>query len=80
MGVVAKGRTTLLIAHRLQTAAQCDRIIVIDRGVVVEAGSPDDLLAAGGAYARLWETSTATNTAPNTATDTAETPGPIPVP
>ncbi|MCU4184123.1 ABC transporter ATP-binding protein/permease [Acidiferrimicrobium sp. IK] len=54
MGVVAHGRTTILIAHRLQTAARADRVVVMDHGVVVEDGSPDDLLLAGGPYARLW--------------------------
>ena len=54
MGVAARGRTTILIAHRLQTARLADRIVVIDRGLVVEDGSHDDLLARRGAYARMW--------------------------
>jgi ATP-binding cassette subfamily B protein len=54
MGMVSAGRTTILIAHRLQTAAKADRIIAIDCGVVAEAGSHDELLAAGGRYAELW--------------------------
>jgi ATP-binding cassette subfamily B protein len=54
MGLVSAGRTTLLIAHRLQTARAADRIVVIDNGRIVEQGSHDDLLAAGGAYAQLW--------------------------
>lgn len=58
MGVVSEGRTTLLIAHRLQSAQRADRIAVIDGGAVVELGSHDDLLAADGAYARLWRTYT----------------------
>ena len=48
MGAVAEGRTTLVIAHRLPTAARADRIVVIDDGRVVELGSHADLLAAGG--------------------------------
>ncbi len=47
-------RTTVLIAHRLATAAQADRIIVMDAGRVVEDGSHAQLLRAGGLYAGLW--------------------------
>jgi ATP-binding cassette, subfamily B, bacterial len=54
MGVAARGRTTILIAHRLQTARLADRIIVIDAGLVVEAGPHDELLARRGRYAQLW--------------------------
>jgi ATP-binding cassette, subfamily B, bacterial len=54
MGVAAHGRTTILIAHRLQTAKLADRVVVIDRGRVVEDGSHDELLARRGAYSRMW--------------------------
>ncbi|HEX2047189.1 MAG TPA: ABC transporter ATP-binding protein [Acidimicrobiales bacterium] len=54
MGAVARGRTTLLIAHRLQTAMTADRIVVIDEGRVVEQGAHADLLARGGRYAAMW--------------------------
>jgi ATP-binding cassette subfamily B protein len=54
MGVVSHGRTTVLIAHRLQTARRADRILVLVDGDVVEDGSHDDLVAAGGTYARMW--------------------------
>ena len=54
MGVAAEGRTTILIAHRLQTARMADRIVVIDHGVVVEEGTHDDLLRRPGRYADLW--------------------------
>ncbi|MDQ4021737.1 MAG: ABC transporter ATP-binding protein/permease [Actinomycetota bacterium] len=51
---LAKRRTTVVIAHRLATAAKADRIIVLDDGRVVEQGRHPELLAAGGHYARLW--------------------------
>jgi ABC-type multidrug transport system fused ATPase/permease subunit len=47
------GRTTLVIAHRLSTIRHADRIVVLDGGRVAEIGSHDELLAAGGTYARL---------------------------
>ena len=47
------GRTVLVIAHRLATVRGADTIIVLDRGAVVERGTHDDLVAAGGLYARL---------------------------
>ncbi|HEX9547571.1 MAG TPA: ABC transporter ATP-binding protein, partial [Acidimicrobiales bacterium] len=54
MGIVARGRTTILIAHRLQTARTADRIIVMDDGRVVEDGSHEQLLARRGRYAAMW--------------------------
>jgi ATP-binding cassette subfamily B protein len=54
MGVVSSGRTTILIAHRLQTARRADRILVLDAGRVVEEGSHDELVARGGRYAGMW--------------------------
>ena len=54
MGLVASGRTTLLIAHRLPTARNADRILVVDDGRIVEQGSHDELLALDGHYAELW--------------------------
>ena len=48
-----KGRTTLVIAHRLSTIRDADRIVVLQRGAMVESGRHADLLAAGGVYARL---------------------------
>ena len=47
-------RTTVVIAHRLQTARTADRIMVLDNGAIVEIGSHDELLAAQGSYASMW--------------------------
>jgi ABC-type multidrug transport system fused ATPase/permease subunit len=54
LGAVLEGRTVIAIAHRLQTAHDADLIAVIDDGRITEWGSHDELLAANGAYARLW--------------------------
>jgi ATP-binding cassette subfamily B protein len=54
MGRLSEGRTTLLIAHRLQSAARADRVVMLDAGRVVEVGPHARLVAAGGAYAALW--------------------------
>jgi len=51
---LAARRTTVVIAHRLTTAAKADRIVVLDGGRVVEQGRHLELLAAGGHYAQLW--------------------------
>ncbi|MET3131733.1 ATP-binding cassette subfamily B protein [Oxalobacteraceae bacterium GrIS 1.11] len=52
---LVQGRTTIAIAHRLSTLHRADRLVVLDRGEVVEVGSHDELMARGGAYFRLYE-------------------------
>ena len=52
---LVQGRTTIAIAHRLSTLHRADRLVVLDRGVVVEEGSHDELMAREGAYHRLYE-------------------------
>jgi len=54
MNHVSQGRTTIVIAHRLQTAREADRIVVLHAGQVAEVGHHDDLVAAGGRYASMW--------------------------
>lgn len=49
-----KGRTALVIAHRLSTVRRMDRLVVIEQGRIVEQGPHDELLAHGGIYASLW--------------------------
>jgi ATP-binding cassette subfamily C protein len=49
-----RGRTALIVAHRLNQAAAADRVVLMERGRIIEQGKHDDLVAAGGSYARLW--------------------------
>jgi ATP-binding cassette subfamily C protein len=50
-----RGRSTLVVAHRLTQAAAADRVVVLEHGKIVEQGPHDELVAAGGRYAELWE-------------------------
>lgn len=55
LAALTHGRTLLVIAHRLHTVAQADRILVLDRGRVAESGTHDELIDTGGSYARMWD-------------------------
>jgi ATP-binding cassette, subfamily B, multidrug efflux pump len=56
--LLMEGKTVIAIAHRLSTIARMDRLVVMDKGRVVESGTHAELIAHGGLYARLWQRQT----------------------
>ncbi|MDO4280701.1 MAG: ABC transporter ATP-binding protein [Peptococcaceae bacterium] len=54
LSALSRGRTVLMIAHRLSSITDCDRIFVLADGQIVESGKHDDLVAAGGLFAEMW--------------------------
>jgi ATP-binding cassette, subfamily B, bacterial HlyB/CyaB len=59
MAAICKGRTVIIIAHRLTAVRHAHRIIAMDKGRIAEAGSHEALLKHGGLYAHLWRMQTA---------------------
>ena len=55
MTEVMKGRTTFVIAHRLSTVREADQILVLDKGVIAERGSHDELVRKDGIYQSIYE-------------------------
>lgn len=55
---MARGRTVIIIAHRLSAIRQCDRIITLEKGQIVEGGTHDELVRSGGRYADLFRRQT----------------------
>ncbi|HEX2824911.1 MAG TPA: ABC transporter ATP-binding protein [Burkholderiales bacterium] len=68
-----EGKTVIAIAHRLSTIARMDRLIVLEQGRIVEEGSHEDLLGAGGHYARLWRHQSGGFLAPDITVEETET-------
>jgi ATP-binding cassette subfamily B multidrug efflux pump len=58
LDLLMQGKTVIAIAHRLSTIARMDRLVVLDKGRIVESGTHAQLIARGGLYARLWERQT----------------------
>ncbi|TCI10526.1 ABC transporter ATP-binding protein [Dyella soli] len=58
LDILMQGKTVIAIAHRLSTIARMDRLVVMDKGLIVESGTHAELIAHGGLYARLWQRQT----------------------
>jgi ATP-binding cassette subfamily B protein len=74
LGEALTGRTALVIAHRLSTVREADQILVLDRGRIVERGTHDELVMAGGLYAELYRTQFAVAESPRPFTAEATEP------
>ncbi len=69
---LVKGRTTISIAHRLSTLHKADRLVVMDKGVIVETGRHDDLLEKNGAYAKLYHAQAQLNEIPQASAESKD--------